>query len=172
MADATAKGDAEKFGRMLTSDTKPFLDQLTGDGSWDEATGKIEAVRVVNMVDLNPPSPPNAEQTMAMVTYAVQDPSGAYLMSWMASKDGGTWKFMMTPSISEVRARASDFDGVMPGLSEPASSPSSSAPPAPESHNTVTDSPSGGDGGGAPKAPDGPKKVPTPHGPVTIPGSG
>jgi hypothetical protein len=171
-ADALAKGDSTKFGSMLTSGTRPFLDQLTGDGSWEEATSKIEAVRVITLTDLDPPAPPSAEQTFAMLYYAVQEPSGAYLMGWSARKDGGTWKFTMAPSGSMVKPRASDFDvGGVLDAPAPTPTPASTEPPK-DPKNTITDTPSGGDGG-APKAPgDGPKKVPTPHGPVTIPGSG
>lgn len=47
MADAVAKGNADTLRPMLTRNAQALLDDLQDKGEWEDATGKIEAVRVV-----------------------------------------------------------------------------------------------------------------------------
>lgn len=49
LADALAKGDAKAMRGMLTRPAQAVLDELEAGGGWQEATGKIEAVRIVFM---------------------------------------------------------------------------------------------------------------------------
>lgn len=117
------------------------------------------------------------------VLLAVQDPTGAYLLGWEAVSqgEGGTWKFGNAPSMPEVRARASSFDGTgVEGFQEvqlSAAPPVIAPPPEPDGSGGGG---SGGGGGGSPgstpSAPSSPGATPpsrksTPSGPVTVPGS-
>jgi len=159
---------------MIGAADKQSLDQLTGDGSWEEATQKIEAVRVVNLTDLAPPSSAaDPTMTMANVYVAVQEPGTAYLFGgWIANRAGDKWVFTAVPSAKMNKKRASDFD------SESAVSLAGiEAPPAPAGEAPKEGDAAGGEAApGAPAAPaapaGGPIKKNTPNGPVTIPGSG
>jgi hypothetical protein len=172
LADALARGDATKFGGMLGGDAKPLLDQLTSDGAWDESTAKIEAVRIVMIDDQAPPPPPSATMTSAHIYVAVQQPGAAYVIGFNATRDDAGWKFAGTRSTSQTKPRASDFDSMSAmALARDAgpatgSRETSNDPTAP---NTVIETPAG-----EPTKPpaEGPRKVNTPAGPVTIPGSG
>lgn len=106
-ADAMAKGDAEKFDALLQPDAKALLAQLLASGGWDEATGKIEAVRVV-YVDESPAGP---DAISAVVFVAVQDPDGAYVLGWNALNVDDKWLFKGSAATSKVKRRASEWDG-------------------------------------------------------------
>lgn len=47
MADAIARGDADKVASLVSRPTRTLLTSMQSDGKWSEATGSIEAVRVV-----------------------------------------------------------------------------------------------------------------------------
>lgn len=49
LADAIAKGDADKLDKMLTAKAKPLLAELKATDQWSDATKKIESVRVVEL---------------------------------------------------------------------------------------------------------------------------
>jgi hypothetical protein len=114
--------------------------------------------------------------TNAMVYLAVQDPAGAYIISWSAVKNGDKWQFAMAPSTGEVKPRASDFDSMSmsalatatSGRETPAFIPAPTGDTSAGATPTTTPAPTPE----STPAPSGPKKVPTPAGPVTIPGSG
>lgn len=113
------------------------------------------------------------------VLLAIQDPQGAYLLGWAAERQGEDWKFGNAPSMPEIRARASSFDGIgSEGFQEVqlVSAPIV-APPADGGESTGGGGSSGGGGGGgggggSPSSPpaSSPGKKSTPAGPVNIPG--
>jgi hypothetical protein len=171
LADAIAKGDSSKLGNLLNANGKPLLDQLTSDGSWDEAVAKIEGVRIVNIDDQAPPPPPSATMSTANIYLAIQQPDHAYVVGFKATRDDAGWKFEGAPSTPTTKPRASDFDA-MSGMalgSNAAPSNAHTAPTGDSPGNTVIDTPNQHT---PPPPADGPKKVNTPAGPVTIPGSG
>lgn len=104
-ADALAKGDAEKFGAQLHPKDKPLLAQLEGDGSWEDTTKKLEAVRIVLVEDQ---VDPNA--VVAAVYFAVQGPEGAYVLGWSAIKVGDQWTFSGAAASNATKRRASEWD--------------------------------------------------------------
>lgn len=109
LADAIAQGDDEALRGMLDRSDHVALDKLIGDGQWYEATGKIEAVRIVSIdggarLDRAP--------ERAEVGLAVQDPDGAYIMLWAGRKVLDDWMFTARPATGQVRGRASAWDGV------------------------------------------------------------
>jgi hypothetical protein len=109
-ADALAKGDAAKFGAMLAPEAKSDLDSLTGTGGWEEGTTKIEAVRVVRLDDITSGGPGggpggSGASTGAMIQFAVQDPTGAYLLGWEAIKVGDKWAFKGADAPTNEQAR-------------------------------------------------------------------
>jgi hypothetical protein len=109
---------------------------------------------------------------------AVQSSSGAYLLGWTAGEAGDSWVFNGTNTISEERARASAFDGIgMAGFGLPvkaAAKPEDAAGDAAAASgetaggdNTLTTNP--GDDKGPERDPN---TVPSPGGPIKIPGGG
>lgn len=109
LADAIARGDDEALRGLLDKSDHGALDKLIGDGQWYEATGKIEAVRIVSIdggarLDRAP--------ERAEVGLAVQDPDGAYIMLWAGRKVLDDWMFTARPATDQVRGRASAWDGV------------------------------------------------------------
>ncbi len=106
-ADALAKGDAEKFGAMLSPAAKPLLDQLSADGAWEETTKKIEAVRIVLTEDNKDPN-----AVSAAVYFAVQDPTGASVLGWGAIKVGDNWTFSGAVATGNTKKRAQEWDNV------------------------------------------------------------
>jgi hypothetical protein len=104
------------------------------------------------------------------VTMAIQMPGEAYLARWAVGRTGSGFVFTGLESISEVRARASDFDGVNGALTFAGGG----MPTLPVDFR-------GGSGGNQPPppppageptpAPSGPPTKRTPGGPITIPGS-
>jgi hypothetical protein len=63
-AGALARGDESAFGTMLDPSARGVLDELLSSGDWEEATGRIEAVRVFwvrkGVPEFRPPSGPLA----------------------------------------------------------------------------------------------------------------
>ena len=120
LADAIAKGDSDRMAPLLAADAKNDLDVLTASGEWDESVEQIEAVRVVMLEDLTPGGPGggpggSGEATAASLQLAIQEPSGAYLLGWTAIRTGDRWVFDGVRAPSEVRKRATDFDGGLAG---------------------------------------------------------
>jgi hypothetical protein len=99
LSSALAKGDSGAFGKLLTADARGVLDQLVNSGQWEEATGKIEAVRVVKL------------STGGELQLALQEPGEAYVLAWKGTKKGEEWLFAADVASDEVRTRAAEFDG-------------------------------------------------------------
>ena len=175
LANAFCKGDSAKIASMIDAATKQSLDVLTGDGRWDDEVAKIEAVRVVNITDLNPPTDAsNPAMSTANVYLAIQKPGVAHVQGWIANKAGDKWVFTATPCTRTTKHRASDFDSdsatTLAGVDIPAA-PSSGGEPGKDSTPGAPQAPAATPGDTTP-APSGPPVKRTPNGPVTIPGSG
>jgi hypothetical protein len=107
-AGALAAGDDGAFGGFLDLTTRGILDSMLADGSWFDATGRIEAVRVAYLGQ-NPDEDENADS--AQFVLAVQEPGGAYTLGWAATKTGGGWVMAPLPTADLTLPRASDWDG-------------------------------------------------------------
>ncbi len=167
LANGFAKGDSTRIGGMLDPVSKVTLDKLSADGSLEDVSKKLEGVRVVCLeeggIDGN-------KSSSGSVVIAFQEPGSSYVLSWMAVKAGEQWIFTAAPSTSASKTRASEWDGLsftgyLPTANIAASSmpeiPDSAAAPAGEEKKEEGE----GKGGG------GDRKVRTPHGPVTVPGT-
>lgn len=105
-ADALAKGDSDTFGKLITDDAKQDLSALTAGGEWDEALKKIEAVRVVRLESTGDEGSPAS----AILSLAVQDPSGSYVLNWSGVLKDGDYVFDGLRSPRESRRRADEWD--------------------------------------------------------------
>ncbi len=106
-AGALASGDEEAFGRVIDDDARAVLDGMVADGTWYESADRIEAVRVVYLVQ----SPDEDEDaSSAEFVLAVQEPDGAYTLGWSATKTDGGWVMSSLFTADAVRPRASDWD--------------------------------------------------------------
>ncbi|HLP84370.1 MAG TPA: hypothetical protein VK157_08465 [Phycisphaerales bacterium] len=110
LANAVAKGDSDALRDMLSGEAQVTLDGLVNSGEWDEATSKIEGVRVLRIRD----NAPTGNQAMndATVWLAVQEPGSAYVMGWSARNASGSWKFDGAAATNAVKPRAQDFAGL------------------------------------------------------------
>jgi hypothetical protein len=129
LADAIAKGDADKLSPMLSNDAKLDLDALLSTGGWDEGTAKIEAVRVVRFDDLTSGGPGggpggSGQCTNGSLQIAIQEPGEAYLVGFSAVRTGDKWLFSGAAAPDATRARATEFDGG----TESSASPTAAAP--------------------------------------------
>lgn len=104
LASAIAKGDSKAMSGMLVNVGKDVLDQLLASGQWEDATGKIEAVRVVEL------SAPGAKPQSFNVSFAVQEPGVAYLVRFVATLDNDKYVFTGMPGGRKTHARANQFD--------------------------------------------------------------
>lgn len=111
LADDIARGDGKGLRTLLTRNAQGVLEDLQSSGAWEEAAKRIEAVRVVS-IQQGVSIPGHANATG--VVLAVQEPDGAYLLSWAAEHAGDTWVFANAPAPADVRPRASAWDGVGP----------------------------------------------------------
>lgn len=165
LCESMVKGDSGAMGAMLDPAGRGILDRLVGSGEWDETTQKIQAIRVVNIINLGDPT--SAQMSAANVYLAVQEPGKAYVLAWLASRAGDTWVFSGNVSTSMTKARASEFDG----LSEDALSKDpapGSTPFAPPQSEQPADA---GAGGTTPTPPPGetaPQRPGNPHAPGNI----
>lgn len=108
LANAIVKGESDAVRALLSGDAQVTLDGLVNSGEWDDATSKIEGVRVLRIRD----NAPSGTQAMsdATVWIAVQEPGSAYVMGWNAiNAAGGGWKFDGAPATNATRPRAQDF---------------------------------------------------------------
>lgn len=103
-ANAIATGDSGAMRGMLDRAGQAVLDDLVGTGGWDDATKKIEAVRVVRL------NQSGYDQPSAMVATAIQEPGGAYVLLWAAKPGGDRYIFSPQLAASGVKARASEWD--------------------------------------------------------------
>ncbi len=113
LADAIARGDDEALRAMLDRTDHGALDRLIASGQWYDATGKLEAVRIVS---INTGSRLDPAPEAAEIGLAVQDPDGAYVMLWAGRKVFDDWVFAAKPASDEVRARATAWDGASPAM--------------------------------------------------------
>lgn len=104
LATAIVKSDDKAMGNMLVSTGKDVLDSLTTSGAWEEATSKIEAIRVVEL------SAPGEKPQSFTVSFAVQEPGLAYVMRFSATLDNGSYKYTGLPGGRLTRIRANQFD--------------------------------------------------------------
>ena len=163
-ADALARGDADKFKSMLDPGGKAVLDKLVAAGQWEESTGKsVEAVRVAKFTQSG---------DSGVVMLAIQEPRGAYPLSWAVAKAAGTVVFTAMPTPSVVRPRASEFDtlAISAGIDTPAA-PDAGAPSSGKPESLSADAPKkdaaptpGDDGTKVRKTPNGPVNIPNPGG--------
>lgn len=105
LADAIVRGDAERLRPMLSVPARAVLEQLTSSGDWDEATGKLDAARIVYAGT----SPMGGGM---LTVIALQDADGAYLLGWAGARTGSGWTFTNVPTVGEVKSRASEWDSV------------------------------------------------------------
>jgi hypothetical protein len=168
LANAFAKGDSAKVGSMLDPVSKVTLDKLVADGSFEDVAKKLEGVRIVCLeeggIDGN-------KSSSGSLVLAFQEPGSSYVLSWMAVKAGEQWVFTAAPSTGASKTRASEWDGFgfagyLPSTNIAASSP---MPEVPEAATAAAGEEKKEEG--KEKAPDGDRKVRTPAGPVTIPGT-
>jgi|GEM_PF-5385817 len=143
IADAFAKGDADAAGKLLSDGAKLDLGALSSSGEWDEAVKNIEAVRVVRLDttgdDANPAS--------AILSLALQDRKGSYVLNWSGVMQGDTYIFDGMRSPREIRRRADEWDtggwDYVAPVAVPAPAPIP-VPDAPKPEGTPSDAPSGG----------------------------
>ncbi len=110
LAEALAKGDTAAVGPMLDPSARGILERLSGTGQWQDATARIQAVRVVNIINLGDPK--SAKMSIGNVYLAIQEPNRAYILAWLANRVGDNWIFSGNLSTASTRARASEFDGL------------------------------------------------------------
>lgn len=107
-AGALASGDDAALSDSLTLSGRGILDSMLADGSWFDATDKIEAVRVVYLgqqPDLD------EDASSADFVLAVQEPGGAYTLGWSATETDGGWVMSPVPTADATLPRAADWDG-------------------------------------------------------------
>lgn len=119
LANAFAKGDAAALRGMLDATGLRVLDELQGSGAWEEATARIEAVRITNL-SWTEDALPSGD-----VTIAIQEPAAAYQLRWHLVPVGNSYVFSPLESDGTVMARAGDFDG---SSGEAPQAPTSEAP--------------------------------------------
>jgi len=133
LANSLAKADSTALRDMLSGDAQVTLDGLVNSGEWDDATSKIEGVRVLRIRDNA--STGTQSMTDATVWLAIQEPGSAYVMGWNAVSSNGKWKFDGAAATNAVRARAADFEGMgeseLIAMVSAASSTTASAAPSP-----------------------------------------
>ncbi len=104
LANALAKGDSGAMRDMLDQSGKAVLDELVSNGGWEESTKKIEAVRIVRLLQEGYERPP------ATLATAIQDPDGAYVLVWKAQPTEDSYVFSPQLAADGVKARASEWD--------------------------------------------------------------
>lgn len=102
LAGALAAGDEAVLRPLLDASGQGVLDQLLASGRWSEATGEIQAVRIVSL---------EQGEEGALVGVAVQTTREAYLTGWRAVRAGGGWVFGATPTPDTTAPTAADLDG-------------------------------------------------------------
>jgi hypothetical protein len=162
LANCLAKGDSAGLKPILASPAQNVLDELVSSGGWAEGTQPIEQVRVISVSGTQ-----EAQPSDSVVGLAIQGKDGAYLLAWNAHRDNSKWTFSNSPCQSDVKPRASDFDGVSLATSvEVASAATSGAALGPTTKE-------GAKAGTAPaEKPKDPMRKSTPAGPITIPTPG
>lgn len=101
LASALARGDAQAFEALLDAPGRAVLAQQRRTGAWEQETRAIEVVRIVGLT---------VDDSGAMLTLAVQDPRGAYLLAWKGVRSGDSWVFGGAEAEDRRAPRASDLD--------------------------------------------------------------
>lgn len=109
LADALAKGDADAMESLVNASARSVLDELTAFGDWYEAADTIEAVRVVFVEQ----AALEDDVDIANVAFAIQDADGAYILGWTADHLSSGWVFGNSVTTSDVKRRATDWDGTV-----------------------------------------------------------
>lgn len=127
--DAFARGHDTALADMLDDSGQSTLDVLLDDGSWEAATSRIEALRIVQCLQVG---------ETGIFRFAIQEPGKAYVLAWTAIPIGSNYIFKALPSPDTTLTRASDFDtfvdpdaGGFPGLPGPPGPLPGGTPPAP-----------------------------------------
>ncbi len=166
LADGFAKGDSTKVSGMLDPVSKVTLDKLVADGSFEDVAKKLEGVRVVCLEEGGIDSGRSSSGSLVL---AFQEPGSSYVLSWMAIRAGEQWIFSAAPSTGASKNRAAEWDGLgFASYLPSANVVSAPAPELPPSDSAAADEKKE-EGKG--KAPDGDRKVRTPNGPITVPGT-
>lgn len=157
LADAIARGDSSSMRRLMDRSGQAILDEIVGRADWAPATARIEAVRVAQLMQLGVGGQPTA-----LVTTAIQEPGGAYILNWTAQPVEDSYIFVPTMAAAGVKPRASDWDNalVTASVSLPTEDPSGDL-----GRETLPQNP----GASEPAASPGGRKN-TPGGPINIPG--
>ncbi|MBS0188238.1 MAG: hypothetical protein JSS51_09225 [Planctomycetes bacterium] len=104
LASSIAKGDSKAMSNLMVNVGKDVLDQLLSSGQWEEATSKIEAVRVVEL------AAPGAKPESFTVSLAIQEPGVAYLVRFTGTQNNGKYVFTGMPGGRKTHPRANQFD--------------------------------------------------------------
>ena len=162
LAEAIAKGDSAAMGPMLDPAARGILERLVAGGEWETTTQKIQAVRIVSIVNLGDPISP--QMSTANVYMAIQEPGKAYVLAWLASRAADTWVFAGNLSTSMTKARASEFDGLSEDVLSKDPEGGAGTPFAPPQADVPADGtpPPGGEGS-SPSSPSAPPPPPTPN---------
>lgn len=102
LAEGLASGNEEALRPMLDASARGVLDQLIESGRWSDATGEIEAVRIVSL---------DQGEEGTTIGLAIQTSKGAYLTGWRATGQRGSWTFGATPTPETTAPTAADLDG-------------------------------------------------------------
>lgn len=103
--DAFARGDDAAVSMMLDDSGQEALNALLDDGKWEEATGKIEALRLIQFTQMD---------ESGVFTFAIQEPGKAYLLAWSVAGFGSSYIFSAQESPNVSLTRASEFDSFVP----------------------------------------------------------
>lgn len=168
LCEAIVKGDSSTMSGMLDPAGRAILERLIASGEWEDTTQKIQAIRVVNIINLGDLT--SAQMSAANVYIAVQEPGRAYILAWLASRAGDTWIFSGNVATKMTKARASEFDGL--SEEELSKDPTGGAAPfaapqadSPEAGGTPAATP---DGTSAPSTPPPSTTPPNPRSPDGI----
>jgi len=102
LATAIAEGDSERLRGLLDEPAQAVLDSLVEHGEWEQATSGIEIVRVCAL---------DASGQQAKIGLGIEDPQGAYLLSWQGSAARGGWRFSGLATPAQTAETASALDG-------------------------------------------------------------
>jgi hypothetical protein len=109
--DALARGDDAALRPLLDVSSRAVLERLLVTGGWYDATGSLEAVSVIELQD---------NDGGGSLSLALQEPGVAYILNWEAlpAPDGNGYVFAGRESPAEERARAAEFAGGVPAVSD------------------------------------------------------
>jgi hypothetical protein len=125
-ASALVQGDDSTMSAMLDESGREVLSLLKSEDQWKDATSRIETVRVCTLTQ---------SDDAFEVGLGVQDPDGAYLLAWKASR--GSEGFTFAPMAVEYQRQESvamldNSSLAPPSLPEPIVTGTTTAPAADE----------------------------------------